>query len=701
MITHLKLKNFKTHQDLDITFGSGLQTIRGEVEAGKSSMIEGIAFGFFGAAALPLSLADTVTWGFPESSLRVEIDFLHAGSPFSLYRAKSGAELTGAGVRVSGAAEVTKFCEGLFGCTAAVAKNVLLASQGDLRGALEGGPGEAVQLIERLGNVGLLDTIIGKIQDQLPSGNTASLEALIAREAAVEPPAAPDPSLNQVLQQAQMDQAAADETYLEVEQALAEIDIAGANQVLGAWTAATDRLARAKTTSGTHARALAGAGDALRDLLAKPTPDLVAIAEAKAAADNLARVISVRKQFDSLLAKSPEDIWDRDARSMDAEISRLVKSLNDLKADGQAEAVKVARLQAQVITETACGLCGKDLRNVPEVVAKNAGIEALVAKSTERQRAIKAEYRDINETLQILEVLKVHHNFANDLATREPVLVRYSAESAVPGLLEWIGPADLTPSTRNFARELSEARAHQDQLSATQALVDRTTVLWDSAIAEIAVLEAELSKLDVVAAGAVLESAKALQERVKACASICRQARTTVQQADAALRESLQAHQSAVATYDKAQESLAGLKRDLAAMRLHNQVIKRIREVRPAVADQVWSLVLSTISQYFSKIRGTQSAVLRGDKGFTVDGHSAKALSGSTKDSLGLAIRLALAKTFLPNLGFLILDEPAAACSDTRESAMLGLLSSTDFDQILMVTHSDLADAFSTNIIQL
>ena len=71
--------------------------------------------------------------------------------------------------------------------------------------------------------------------------------------------------------------------------------------------------------------------------------------------------------------------------------------------------------------------------------------------------------------------------------------------------------------------------------------MDRTTVLWDSAIAEIAALEAELGKLDVTWAGTVLELAKELQERVRGCASTCRQARMTVQQADVALRESLQA----------------------------------------------------------------------------------------------------------------------------------------------------------------
>ena len=115
MLTKITLKNFKVHQDLTISFGSGLQTIRGEVEAGKSSLIQGIAYGLFGSAVLDETLAETVTWGFPDSSLRVELEFMHAGQPFSLYRAKAGAELTGAGVRASGQAEVTKFVEGLFG----------------------------------------------------------------------------------------------------------------------------------------------------------------------------------------------------------------------------------------------------------------------------------------------------------------------------------------------------------------------------------------------------------------------------------------------------------------------------------------------------------------------------------------------------------------------------------------------------------
>ena len=89
------------------------------------------------------------------------------------------------------------------------------------------------------------------------------------------------------------------------------------------------------------------------------------------------------------------------------------------------------------------------------------------------------------------------------------------------------------------------------------------------------------------------------------------------------------------------------------------------------------------------------------DTGFRVDGKPVTGLSGSTLDALGLAIRIALTKTFLPNNDFMILDEPGAACDDNREASMLGTISTAGFAQVLLVTHSVLADTFADNVIQL
>jgi ABC-type transport system involved in cytochrome bd biosynthesis fused ATPase/permease subunit len=70
-------------------------------------------------------------------------------------------------------------------------------------------------------------------------------------------------------------------------------------------------------------------------------------------------------------------------------------------------------------------------------------------------------------------------------------------------------------------------------------------------------------------------------------------------------------------------------------------------------------------------------------------------------DSLGLAMRMSLQKTFLPSLDFMCLDEPGAACDDGRETAMLGVLASSGYEQVILVTHSDLADSFATQVVQI
>lgn len=701
MLTKITLKNFKVHQDLIISFGSGLQTIRGEVEAGKSSLIQGIAYGLFGSAVLDETLAETVTWGLPDSSLRVELEFMHAGQPFSLYRAKAGAELTGAGVRASGQAEVTKFVEGLFGCTAAIAKQVLLASQGNLRGALDKGPGEAVELIEDLGDIGLLDTIIGKIQEKLPCGSTATLEAMIAQDALAEPPAQVDLSaLQAALAGKTQPLTELKKTLAELEAEVAKFDVAGAHQVLGEARAAGGRLARATKAQLDGEQAVAASREELVRLEALPIVDVADLMTQRAAASDAARQRRVKTQMEGLL-KDDTATWEGSVEDLVRASNEADETIKRLKADGQKEAVLVASLSAQRITETACGLCGKDLSNVPEVVAKNSALAERIATSTQRQQDIKLELHGCAADRTELDRIRVAHRDRLDLAQREPDLVEYGVSKEVPGPLRWIGPATIAEVGTNFDALIKQANDQAQRLDAARSKLDRQCVQLQGLDTEHGLAVSALNALDVDKANTTLARATEAQAAVSETFLAVRASEKDVLQASQALRDAEAAHEAQVRVYQAAQQRLEGLRTNLAAMQLHNQVIKRVREARPVVANKVWALVLATVSQYFSQVRGTPSVVTRGEKGFAVDGKSAKSLSGSTKDSLGLAIRLALAKTFLPSLGFLILDEPAAACSDSRESAMLGLLSACDFDQILMVTHSDLADAYSSSIIQL
>jgi len=93
----------------------------------------------------------------------------------------------------------------------------------------------------------------------------------------------------------------------------------------------------------------------------------------------------------------------------------------------------------------------------------------------------------------------------------------------------------------------------------------------------------------------------------------------------------------------------------------------------------------------------------RGSDGqhFTVDTHSIAGLSGSTLDLLGLSIRLALTRTFLPMAPFLILDEPFAAMDEERTAASLAFIASAGFKQTLLVTHEEMSESVAAGLITL
>ena len=109
--------------------------------------------------------------------------------------------------------------------------------------------------------------------------------------------------------------------------------------------------------------------------------------------------------------------------------------------------------------------------------------------------------------------------------------------------------------------------------------------------------------------------------------------------------------------------------------------------------------MLSAVSSYFSEMRGEKSRVSKDTDGFKVGGHSVQSLSGSTLDILGLAIRVALVRTFLPASPFLVVDEPAQGCDDARTESLLAFLVRCGFQQVLLVTHEDVSETVASNVV--
>lgn len=160
--------------------------------------------------------------------------------------------------------------------------------------------------------------------------------------------------------------------------------------------------------------------------------------------------------------------------------------------------------------------------------------------------------------------------------------------------------------------------------------------------------------------------------------------------------------------WDRADALLSGITaqidqavKDIEAINFNNALVKKVRAARPIVGNKLWAMVLASVSSIFSAIRGDKSVVSRDEGGFTVNGQPVECLSGSTLDVLGLAIRVALVKTFIPSAGLLVLDEAAAAMDSDRTLSFLAYVASCGFKQTILVTHESVSEDFANSVITL
>lgn len=102
-----------------------------------------------------------------------------------------------------------------------------------------------------------------------------------------------------------------------------------------------------------------------------------------------------------------------------------------------------------------------------------------------------------------------------------------------------------------------------------------------------------------------------------------------------------------------------------------------------------------------TRIRGEKSIVTKDKDGFKVNGQAVESLSGSTLDALGVAIRTALSRTFLPHCGFALMDEPFASFDALRTLSAVSFIRQSGIDQVLLITHEDLSESIADNLIEL
>ena len=701
MFDKLTLTNFRKIESEVLDFGRGLILFKGANEAGKSSRLSAIVYALFGARSLPQPLSEVVTWGKPESSLAVELVFTFDGVTYTITRKKSGAELTYTGGIVTGQTEVTKFCETLLGTTADTAAKMMLASQGSLRGALSGGPSEAAALIETLADFNLIDRIVEMVQHELPTGATKDIESQLGTLACQLETTMVEP-LDTAAMEIEIDalntrMGAAYEEQKTKSTELSALALGDARKAL------VDAAAGLRDAEQVMAR-IRGLTPAATRLLIQPTTTQEQVEEWR-------KALFSRVQEDTALAAHtalhalpmPEMVWAGSRDSLAEALKAALQNVNSLIAENNRLLTRRATVVAGLVKEQTCAFCDKDLASVPEVVQRNIQVNAEVATIDIELLAHETAYAGTKAEYDDLLLLD------QQATAYERAVGKYSAyidivDDQVPHSWKWKGTVPQAAGDRPAYAEMvsraeAEHRAYISSAADKVASERQLKALQD----QLAALQADQQALDAAAvlAKGRLDAGDALEHRVRVLGDEIRDVKTALDAKRVEMEHKMQLHAQRVQQRHTLQVQLDTARARLEAMNRNNALIKKLRGARPAISDKLWTIVLASVSHYFSEIRGVVTVVTRTDGGFKADGQAVAGLSGSTLDALGLAIRIALTKTFLPNARFLLTDEPAAAADAERELNMLGVLASSGFDQVLLVTHSDLADAYASQVIQL
>ena len=711
MLSKIKLTNFRQHRSLELSFGEGLTAIRGANEAGKSTLGEAIAYANFGVKALRSPLAEVVTWGEPEATLKVELDQIIDGVTYCIKRGKSGAECVygGDGI-VTGQTEVSNFMGRLLKVDVSSAAKLMFSNQKEIASALESGTKATTELIERLAEFDQIDKLIDLMQEKLTLGSGASalgqLDAATARVDRAKEVQEPDFDDLKLAEGMALLRVTRETASLEAAQRAK--DTAQTN-LAKAQAAATQRNALEARLTRFESRYT----DAMAELGALKATVVPLIAGSDEKIQQL-----LAEKADSSAAAAARTAW-KEVRSLvgDAGIARFKGSAEDFQ-QAQAEAqkgldaaraalrkgdVQLAALQAKMNSGN-CTFCGKDFSDLPEVQAKNAQLQECID-------LVSAELSDAEKSadefqLQIKGLSEIQAGGKATLAAIQKHAQYLSIDAvSYPPFFAWKGDEPDLKVGDGFDYDAAirairqQVRASSDHAAAVKAN-DNLLESFGAEREELKAQQAELGRsgvpLDDLVKSATLADAtvKASRDHLNNLTTALNEARDNFKDATRNWKWAKKEASEAAAAVELAREALVTLD-------FNNALLKKVRSARPVIADKLWNLVLTSVSSYFSEMRGEKSRVTKGPDGFMIDDHPVPSFSGSTIDILGLAIRVALVRTFLPSCPFLLLDEPAAACSDARTDNMLGFLQGCGYKQILLITHEDVSESVADHIITL
>lgn len=712
MLVRLKLENFRKAVSEETIFTPGINLFRGVNEAGKTTRLEAISYALFGSRSLRTPLEQCVTWGTDVKKLRVTLVLTAGGVKHTFTRSKSGAEVRlndSDSPFVTGQTEVSNFAASLLGADASTANSLLMASQNRLRGALEEGPKALSQMIEDLAGFDTFDRILEAASKKLALGSASLLEAQLKgaentlAAATANLPAKPDEDAHALSLKALEAKAAAIDASLP---SLREL----AKTAVNRWQEASDLYLRKRVMAGKVDELLRNVGQAQDQvsILTKNTDKVIDTRQVEVLKARIVEAEGYAARADAyrVFVSLPDGpVWHGDKSSFDVCRNICRTKISQLEKEAVQLSFDVKTLKSQRFDSTTCSKCGQALPDIDNIVATNT---ALDKKLVEIATLLAAN--EVNLALETKDRGRFN-NIEAHAKRLEPIykkLIGYCLfdDDQYPARAVWNGakPDGFAPDVALLRQQLTAVEAEVKALETSRAQLAWAKEQLDKIVrmyneAEIVLREfVAPSDDDIIALTADKDKALGDVSIAEGEAGLIRQ---KVGELDMEFQTAVRMWDMAKERVNDANKTIEACKADLASLGFNNALVAKLRKIRPVIANKLWNTVLASVSVMFSQMRKEESWVTKDSGGFKVNGQAVESLSGSTLDILGLSVRCALLRTFLPQCGLLVLDEPCASMDDGRTEALLGFLKSVGFQQTLLVSHEEVSESVADNLIQL
>jgi DNA repair protein SbcC/Rad50 len=743
-VLELSLRNYRVFEELDLELPARVIGIFGENGAGKSSLMESIAFACYGVDASRTKKHDIRTHGVL-TDCEVRMVFEHAGSPYEVRRTIRGrghapeAELFGGGMQLaSGTMEVDAEIRRLLHMDVHVFRASVYAEQKQLDAFSDVTPGKRKEMALRLLGIRPVEDArnasrrearstkesatqlagavadLAAIEADLKDAKEAVLEAKrLAKDAAAELRAAT------VAQKAAANAfAQSDEVRQRIERLMVEL--------------------RGKTEQRTHAVEQAAALAERAEQIGEAIAELPAIEEELSGLEGVEdrlRVATGLAGKAADLATIRTQLEGTEALDLSAAVSALEAAAAELEsARATAAAAEAERAHRASLLEEAnerleraaeadptqpCPTCGRPLEDFASYLkhrraevssAKRAATAATTAAKralAERGKAEKAHAFAAREGERIRgeDARRVQLAERADALEAEVEALAEPFDGRVPDVDELRAGADRARTLGALSAELGAQRRHlaqveQDLASNEKRLaaLDRDLAALTGEAAGLAFDEAEHDRLrdEAVATSGALEDARAAEREAS-------DTRKDAEKLEASLAASLKQAKETQAKVEELRSQARYVER--VAMLLEgfrNHLVARVGPELSREAEAVFREL--TNHEYDDLMVDEDTLTIRiadGDTYFPID-----RFSGSETDLANLALRVAistqLSRLSGADVGMMVLDEVLGSLDQERKDLMVQTLGrlSARFHQLFVVTHAEqVKDQFPATIL--